>query len=61
MTDQCSYAMQWLVVLPLEIVAATFTINYWNGDNSVNNNAWVAIFLVLIIVINLFGVKGYGE
>lgn len=56
-----NYAMQWLVVLPLEIVAATFTINYWNQDSKVNNNAWVAIFLTLIVVINLFGVKGYGE
>jgi len=55
-----SYAMQWLVVLPLEIVAATLTINYWS-EGSINNNAWVAIFLALIIVINLFGVKGYGE
>jgi amino acid transporter len=55
-----SYALQWLVVLPLEIVAATFTINYWN-HGAVNNNAWVAIFLVLIVGINLFGVKGYGE
>ncbi|PSN65653.1 amino acid permease [Corynespora cassiicola Philippines] len=55
-----NYAMQWLVVLPLEIVAATYTVNYWN-DNSVNNNAWVGIFLVLVVGINLFGVKGYGE
>lgn len=52
--------MQWLVVLPLEIVAATITIEYWS-DGSINNDAWVAVFLVLIIVINLFGVRGYGE
>ncbi len=25
------------------------------------NAAWVSIFLVLIIMINFFGVKGYGE
>ncbi|KAH9811193.1 General amino-acid permease GAP1, partial [Teratosphaeria destructans] len=55
-----NYALQWLVVLPLEIVAATLTINYWSHGR-INNDAWVAIFLVLIIVINLFGVKGYGE
>ncbi|KAF2185073.1 amino acid permease [Zopfia rhizophila CBS 207.26] len=55
-----NYAMQWLVVLPLEIVAATLTIEYWN-HGKVNNDAWVAIFLVLIVTINLFGVKGYGE
>lgn len=55
-----NYAMQWLVVLPLEIVAATLTIQFWT-NGSINNDAWVAIFLVLIIAINLFGVKGYGE
>ncbi|KAI5200124.1 amino acid permease [Aureobasidium subglaciale] len=54
-----NYALQWLVVLPLEIVAATITIQYWN--DSINPNAWVAIFLFVIIGINLFGVKGYGE
>ncbi|KAF2671377.1 putative amino acid permease [Microthyrium microscopicum] len=55
-----NYALQWLVVLPLEIVAATLTIEFWN-HGSINNDAWVAIFLVLILTINLFGVKGYGE
>ncbi|KAK5112969.1 hypothetical protein LTR62_003791 [Meristemomyces frigidus] len=55
-----NYAMQWLVVLPLEIVSATITINYWS-DGNINPNAWVAIFLALIVTINLFGVKGYGE
>jgi amino acid transporter len=47
-------------VLPLEIVAATLTIEFWNRGK-VNNDAWVAVFLVLIIGINLFGVKVYGE
>lgn len=55
-----SYAIQWLVVLPLEIVAATITITYWTHD-TINKNAFVAIFLFLIVTINLFGVKGYGE
>jgi len=55
-----NYALQWLVVLPLEIVAATLTIEFWN-HGAINNDAFVAIFLVLIIAINLFGVKGYGE
>jgi amino acid transporter len=57
----CSYALQWLVVLPLEVVAATFTIEYWTHGKGISNNAFVAVFLVLIITINLFGVKGYGE
>jgi len=55
-----NYALQWLVVLPLEIVAATLTIEFWT-NGSINNDAFVSIFLVLIVVINLFGVRGYGE
>uniref|UniRef100_A0A0D6R5R1 Amino acid permease/ SLC12A domain-containing protein n=1 Tax=Araucaria cunninghamii TaxID=56994 RepID=A0A0D6R5R1_ARACU len=56
-----NYAMQWLVVLPLEIVAASITLTYWPGARDVNGAAWVTIFLVVIIAINFFGVKGYGE
>ena len=54
-----NYALQWLVALPLEIVAAAITVQYWHSP--VSPAAWVSIFLVLIISINLFGVKGYGE
>ncbi len=54
-----NYAMQWLVVLPLELVAAALTIGYW--DSTINLAAFVAIFYVLIIAINFFGVRGYGE
>ncbi|KAA8642112.1 amino acid permease GAP1 [Aspergillus tanneri] len=54
-----NYALQWLVVLPLEIVAASITVDYWKPG--VSNAAWVAIFWVVIVSINLFGVKGYGE
>lgn len=54
-----NYALQWLVVMPLEIVAASMTIDYWNPG--VSPAAWVAIFWSLIVVINFFGVRGYGE
>ncbi|KAK1752395.1 general amino-acid permease [Echria macrotheca] len=54
-----NYAMQWLIVLPLEIVAASITVGYWNSN--LNRSIFVTIFLVTIIIINLFGVKGYGE
>ncbi|ONH68187.1 General amino-acid permease GAP1 [Cyberlindnera fabianii] len=54
-----NYALQWLIVLPLELVAASITIGYWNSD--INKVAWVAIFYFFIVMINFFGVKGYGE
>lgn len=55
-----NYAMQWLVVLPLEIVAASITVDYWNPSIALNA-LWVAIFWLVICAINLFGVRGYGE
>ena len=54
-----NYAMQWLIVLPLEVVSAAITVQFWNA--SVSPAAWVAIFLTIIISINLFGVRAYGE
>ncbi len=54
-----NYALQWLVVLPLELVAASIVIKYWNDE--ISGAAWVAIFWVFIAAINIFGVKGYGE
>ena len=54
-----NYAMQWLVVLPLELVAAAMTVKYW--DAKTNLAAFVVIFYVLIVAINFFGVRGYGE
>ncbi|KAF5093250.1 hypothetical protein D0Z03_002496 [Geotrichum reessii] len=60
-----NYALQWLVVFPLELVAGSMTISYWSYDGSaaatVNPDAWVGLFYILIVVINLFGAKGYGE
>ena len=54
-----NYALQWLIVLPLEVVAASITVNYWGS--SISPAVWVTIFLTIIIGINMFGVKGYGE
>jgi amino acid transporter len=57
--DLPSYALQWLIVLPLEIIAASITVGYWNSD--LHRSIFITIFLFAIFVINLFGVKGYGE
>jgi yeast amino acid transporter len=54
-----NYCFQWAIVLPLEITVASFTIDFWTTD--VNVAVWISIFLVALIVINVFGVLGYGE
>jgi yeast amino acid transporter len=36
-------------------------LNFWPGASDTNAAAWVTIFFVVIVVINFFGVRGYGE
>lgn len=57
--NSSSYALQWLVVLPLEIIAASITVGYWNSN--LNRAIFITIFLLTVVAINLLGVKGYGE
>ncbi|KEZ44274.1 General amino-acid permease GAP1 [Scedosporium apiospermum] len=54
-----NYALQWLVILPLEIVAATITITYWNKD--IAKAGFVTLFLFVVMGSNLAGVRVYGE
>jgi yeast amino acid transporter len=54
-----NYAMQWLIVLPLELSAASIVVDYWNSG--VNNGVFITLFLIVVVCINMFGVKGYGE
>src|SRR5436305_14769725 len=54
-----NYALQWLIVLPLEIVAATLALDFWELDFPVV--VWISVFCFTVICINLVGVNGYGE
>lgn len=54
-----NYVFQWAIVLPLELTVAGFTIEYWTTEVSVS--VWVTVFLIAIILVNVFGVLGYGE
>lgn len=53
------YSLSWLISFPSELVACAMTVGYW--DKKTNPDVWVAVFYVVIILINLFGVRGYGE
>lgn len=54
-----NYVFQWAIVLPLELVVAALTINFWGAD--INQAVFISVFLVVIIIINIFGVLGYAE
>ncbi|OIW33285.1 amino-acid permease inda1 [Coniochaeta ligniaria NRRL 30616] len=53
------YALSWLTVLPFELTAASITIRFWRDD--INVGVWITVFLVVLSVIQIFGVRGYGE
>lgn len=54
-----NYTLQWLITLPLELVAASITLSYWSQP--IHHSVWVTIFLVGIVTINIFGVKGFAN
>ncbi|KAK0546266.1 hypothetical protein OC846_005349 [Tilletia horrida] len=56
-----NYWLQWFVVLPFELTVSTIVIQYWDPEQKITPGVWITIFLILILVINLFGVRGYGE
>ncbi|KAI8298048.1 putative amino-acid permease [Colletotrichum sp. SAR11_240] len=55
------YSIGWMVTLPFEITAAGITIEFWKSREEVNPGVWCAVFMTLLIVIQVFGVRGYGE
>ncbi|XBW37674.1 hypothetical protein QEN19_003256 [Hanseniaspora menglaensis] len=55
-----NYLLGCVCTLPLEMVSASITVNYW-GTPKKYRDAFIALFYVVIMGINLFGVKGYGE
>lgn len=54
-----TYALSWMLTLPFEITAASLTIQYWNS--TLSPAIFISIFLVVLIIIQFFGVRGYGE
>jgi yeast amino acid transporter len=55
------YAIQWLTILPFEITAATLTLEYWSASRNLDHAVWVTVFLVALAIIQVFGIRGYGE
>ncbi|EEA25380.1 proline-specific permease, putative [Talaromyces marneffei ATCC 18224] len=47
------------ISVPAEISAAATVIQFWN--TSINSAIWISVLLVLIILLNLCGVRLYGE
>lgn len=56
-----TYWFKYIILPPNQLTAAALVIQFWLPRERVNPGVWIAIFLVLIIVINYFGVSFFGE
>lgn len=53
------YAISWLIILPFELTAASITIQYW--ETNLNIGIFIGAFLVILSIVQIFGVRGFGE
>ncbi|VVT46379.1 uncharacterized protein SAPINGB_P001184 [Magnusiomyces paraingens] len=55
------YYFKYIIVTPNQLVAGALVIQYWLPREKVNPGVWITVFLVVIILLNMFGVKIFGE
>ena len=53
------YAIQWLTVMPLELITSSLVVQYWKPK--ANADVFVFIFYIFLVFIHFVGVRGYGE
>jgi len=56
-----NYLMTWLIIFPVELTSATMVIEFWDSDKNVPKGVWIAIIMASVFLINLFGVRIFGE
>ncbi|CAL3967441.1 hypothetical protein PZA11_003743 [Diplocarpon coronariae] len=56
-----NYFFKYIIVTPNNLTAASLIIQYWIPRTKVNPGAFIAIFLVAVVLINYVGVKFFGE
>lgn len=55
------YLIKYLLIPANQLVAGSLVMTYWVSTDTVNSGVWIAIFLVIIVVINILGVRFFGE
>lgn len=56
-----SYWCKYIIVTPNQLTAAALVIQYWVPRDKVNPGVFITIFLLLILLINYFGIRFFGE
>ncbi|GME43274.1 Amino acid/polyamine transporter I [Neofusicoccum parvum] len=56
-----TYWFKYIIVTPNQLTAAALVIQYWVTADEVNPGVFITVFFVVIVCINYFGVKFFGE
>lgn len=56
-----TYWFKYIIVTPNQLTAAALVISFWVDRERVNPGVWIAVFLLVIILINYLGIKIFGE
>ena len=56
-----SYWCKYIILPPNQLTAGALVLQYWVPRTTLNPGVFIAIFIVLIVGINYFGVKFFGE
>ena len=52
---------RYLITTPNQLTAAALVLQEWVPRSKLNPGVWITIFLLLILLINYFGIKFFGE
>lgn len=55
------YLFKYLILPANQLVAGSLTMQYWVHKDKVNPGVWITIFLVIIVLVNVLGVRFFGE
>ncbi|KAJ5669032.1 Dicarboxylic amino acid permease [Penicillium macrosclerotiorum] len=56
-----TYWFKYIILSPNQLTAGALVIQYWLPQEKVNAGVWITIFLIMIVCINYFGVRFFGE
>ncbi|KAF1970616.1 hypothetical protein BU23DRAFT_473516 [Bimuria novae-zelandiae CBS 107.79] len=56
-----TYWCKYIITTPNQLTATALIIQYWCPPDRVNPGVFIAVFLVVIIAINYFGIRFFGE
>lgn len=56
-----TYWFKYIIVTPNQLTAAALVIQYWVSPDDINPGVFITVFFVVIVCINYFGVKFFGE